>query len=99
MGQPIARQGDMLMGDRGAPPVPIQLDVSSNVLINGKPAAVNGSKGPVHGCPITHSDYVNPTIIATSGTILINRIPSARLGDPCQCGSMVISSSGNVIAG
>lgn len=87
------------MGDRGAPPVPIEYNVSGNVLINGKGAALNGSMGPVHGCPITHSDYVNPTIIATTGTILINGIPAARLGDPCQCGSKVISASGNVTCG
>lgn len=99
MGKPIAKKGDMLKGDRGAPPVPIEFNCSSNVLINGQPAALNGSMGPVHGCPKTHEDYVNPTIIATTTTILINGIPAARLGDPCQCGSEVITASGNVSVG
>lgn len=98
MGSPIAKAGDMLAADHGAPPVPIAYNLSGNVLINGQGAALNGSMGEIHGAPKTHK-YENPVIIATSSKILINGIPAARLGDPCHCGSSVISASGNVSAG
>lgn len=99
MGLPIARQLDTLLGDRGAPEVVIINGTISNVLINGLPCAVDGSKGPVHGHDKTHTDFVQPTIIATSATVLVGGKPIARKNDPCQCGSMVTSGSNNVLAG
>lgn len=99
MGKGVARKDDNLLGDRGAPQVTIVDNVINSVIINGKPCAVDSSSGPVHGHDKTHTDFVKPTIKATSTSVFVGGKPIARKDDPCQCGSKVISASDNVIAG
>ena len=99
MGKQVARFGDELLGDRGAPKVTISLNTAKTVKVNGKLCAINNSKGPIHGHPITHPDFVNPTIIATTSKVIVEGQPIARLNDTCQCGSKVMTASENVIAG
>jgi len=70
----------------------IDAGVSSNVKINGKPAAVatsTASNTPKHELQLQpNQSFPSPppsnsgTITAGSGTVRINRQPAARAGDP-----------------
>lgn len=62
---------------------------SSNVLINGRPAAFLGSMvGP-------HTGHTG-VIIKGNPTVLINGKPAARMGDLTSCGHNVTTGSSNV---
>ena len=63
--------------------------LSTDVLINGRPAAVQGSVAqnmPPHLCPPPASFSKPPTnqgrVLIGSPTVLVNGKPLARLGDP-----------------
>jgi uncharacterized Zn-binding protein involved in type VI secretion len=99
----------------GAVPVPTPhpfsgqlLDgLSSDVLINGRPAAVMGSGaqnqpphlpigGPSFQIPPTNSG----TVIAGSVTVLVNGKPLARLGDQVStCNDPVPAPTSTIVAG
>jgi uncharacterized Zn-binding protein involved in type VI secretion len=97
-GKQVARKDDLLMADNGAPDTPITYATATTVNVNGKPCAINGSQGEVHGHPYTHV-YMKPTIQASSGTVFVEGSPIARINDLCDCGSTVKTASENVIAG
>jgi uncharacterized Zn-binding protein involved in type VI secretion len=103
MGQPAARLGDRIVAvdthliqpTGPVPPVPtpspyvgtIDSNTSTNVIIQGQPAATLGS-GATNTPPHipTGGVFVNPptnmaTIISGSATVTINGRPAARLGD------------------
>lgn len=80
--------------------------LSSNVLINGMPAATVGSTAinqPPH-IPIGGPSFQVPptnqaTITQGSTTVLINGQPAARNGDPAQtCDDIVPAPHGQVVA-
>jgi uncharacterized Zn-binding protein involved in type VI secretion len=50
-----------------------------------------------HSC----GDTVHPvrTISGGSGSVMINGVPAARVGDPISCGDSVGSGSGDVFLG
>lgn len=96
-----------------APPVPVPLPfvgtidsgVSTNVMIQGRPAATVGSGAtnmPPHIPP--GGAFVNPptnqaTIISGSATVLINGKPAARAGDTAiTCNDPAPLPVGNVVA-
>lgn len=72
---------------------------SSNVLINGQPAA---RQGDGVCCALTFAPHPSPgTIVGASGSVLINGQPAAKNGDLTQhvtCGTGIIQGgSTNVI--
>ncbi|HTJ28511.1 MAG TPA: PAAR domain-containing protein [Candidatus Limnocylindria bacterium] len=121
MGQPAAKMGDQVVGadthlvqpPGPTPPVPVPLPfagtinggLSSNVFINGMPAATLGSTAtnlPPHIPP--GGTFVNPptnqaTIISGSPIVMINGKPAARAGDTAiTCNDPAPLPVGTVVA-
>jgi len=121
MGAPAAKLGDQIMAldthiiqpPGPVPPVPTPLPFvgfidggcSSNVFINGRPAATLGSTAtnvPPHIPP--GGAFVNPptnkaTIISGSPTVMINNKPAARMGDTAlTCNDPAPLPVGTVVA-
>ncbi|MBV9407677.1 MAG: PAAR domain-containing protein [Candidatus Eremiobacteraeota bacterium] len=121
MGQPAAKLGDQIMavdthiiqppGPVSPVPVPLPFvgfidgECSSNVFINGLPAATLGSTAtnvPPHIPPA--GAFVNPptnkaTIISGSATVMINNKPAARAGDTAlTCNDPAPLPVGTVVA-
>lgn len=73
---------------------------SSNVLVNGKPAARISDSGTPHGwiCPESNPPH-GVVISGGSGSVFINGMSAARIGDATGCGSMISSGSSNVLMG
>lgn len=95
-----ARLNDTGSGHDCFPETPIT-EGSSDVIINGQPAARQGDTVLLHGCPCPNAPHgVHSRKIAEgSSTVIINGKPAARIGDGINCGGVIISGSGNVIIG
>ena len=83
----------------------IQLDVSSDVMIEGKPAATQGSKAinmPPHipaGGPFQSPPKNQGEVLIGSTTVNINGKPAARMGDMAKtCNDPADLPVGQVIA-
>ncbi len=121
MGNPAAKLGDQVLATDthiivppGPPPVPVphafagSLDggTSSDVLVEGQPAATVGStatNSPPH-VPQGGSFQTPPanrgSIAAGSATVLINGSPAARTGDAATtCNDPADAPVGQVVAG
>lgn len=120
MGQPAAKLGDMIVAvdthleqpPGPVPPIPmvspfvapITTGVSTDVLIEKRPAATLGSGGtsvPPH-IPKVGTFIIPPTnqgtIILGSFTVLINKKPAARMGDTAlTCNDPAPLPVGNVV--
>lgn len=101
MPQPAARQNDPVVGidthlllPPSSPPAPtplpfsgqLMLKLSTDVLINGRPAATQGSVAqnmPPHVPPFPFSKPPTNqgTVVIGSPTVLVNGKPLARMGD------------------
>lgn len=78
----------------------IESDCSSDVFINGQPAATVGSMSSDHspyGPP--HAPHVPNPVKVGSGTVFINGRAAARKDDPFECGHVVASGSPDVDIG
>ncbi len=95
-----ARLNDIGSGHDCFPETPI-IEGSSDVIINGQPAARQGDAVLLHGCPCPNAPHgVHSRKIAEgSSTVLINGKPAVRIGDGINCGGVIASGSGNVIIG
>ncbi|KHT39931.1 S-type Pyocin domain-containing protein [Pectobacterium brasiliense] len=95
-----ARLNDIGSGHDCFPETPI-IEGSSDVIINGQPAARQGDAVLLHGCPCPNTPHgVHSRKIAEgSSTVIINGKPAARIGDGIHCGGVIVSGSGNVIIG
>ncbi|MGI8464474.1 type VI secretion system PAAR protein [Pectobacterium punjabense] len=95
-----ARLNDIGSGHDCFPETPI-IEGSSDVIINGQPAARQGDTVLLHGCPCPNAPHgVHSRKIAEgSSTVIINGKPAARIGDGINCGGVIVSGSGNVIIG
>ncbi|WGL29350.1 S-type pyocin domain-containing protein [Pectobacterium brasiliense] len=95
-----ARLNDIGSGHDCFSETPI-IEGSSDVIINGQPAARQGDAVLLHGCPCPNTPHgVHSRKIAEgSSTVIINGKPAARIGDGINCGGVIISGSGNVIIG
>lgn len=81
------------------PPTTLVSGCSSNVFINGKPAAVVGAEFVAHTCGTQTHPSSARRIVSGSGKVFINGKPAARIGDPIACGDAVGQGSGNVFTG
>jgi uncharacterized Zn-binding protein involved in type VI secretion len=127
MGQPAARQGDMVTGvdihivavpAPPAPPIPTPLPhpfsgpllqvLSTNVLIDGLPAATVGSiamNQPPHLPTPPGVAFIAPPrnqglVQIGSTTVFISGQPAARMGDPVMtCNDPADAPVGSIVAG
>ena len=90
------RQSDYCTGHDDCAPTPL-VTFSPDVFINGRGAGRVGDLYAPHGCIVhpTHQDHIS----AGSGTVKINGIPAARIGDPVILAGSVRDGSGNVTIG
>ena len=90
------RLGDLSTGHDACAPTEL-VTASENVFINGKGAGRLGDRYASHGCPVhpPHQD----TIKEGSGTVFINGLPVARVGDNILIAGSVAVGSENVIVG
>ncbi|MBD1557002.1 phospholipase [Vibrio sp. S9_S30] len=95
-----ARLGDSCAGHGCFPATPIVAG-SSDVFINGKPAARQGDTVLLHACPCPNMPHGihGRSISAGSSTVSINGKPASRVGDAIGCGGSVAAGSGNVFIG
>jgi uncharacterized Zn-binding protein involved in type VI secretion len=122
MGQPAAKEGDQVVAvdthvvlDSSSTPVPLphpfsgQLngELSSDVNIEGKPAAIVGStadNSPVHlpaspGVSFQKPPSNKATVLMGSATVLINGKPAARNGDTATtCNDPADLPAGTIVA-
>lgn len=95
-----ARLGDSCAGHGCFPATPI-IAGSSDVIINGIPAARKGDAVQLHACPCSNTPHGvhGRTISAGSGNVIINGKLAARVGDAIDCGGTIAAGSGDVIIG
>jgi uncharacterized Zn-binding protein involved in type VI secretion len=96
----ISRQGD-LYGPGGV----IGAPVSPNVIVNGRPVALNGARYTAHpccgarGCPPAHCGGSVFSSAAVGARVIVNGSYPIVIGDNGACGHNVKTGSFNVIAG
>ena len=93
----VARLGDMSSGHDACPGVPIVGNVSSDVKVNGKPVALDGSVFAPHGC-LVHLPH-SGVVIAPDRKVLVNGKNIACVGDAESCGGAIVSGSSDVKVG
>ena len=91
----VARKGDKSSGHDACPGVPIVDKVSTDVMINGKPCAIDGSVFAAHGC-LVHPAH-SGVVIAPNRQVLVNGKNIACIGDAESCGGVIVSGSDDVI--
>jgi uncharacterized Zn-binding protein involved in type VI secretion len=82
------------LNDLNNAPAPITGAVSTNVVVNNRPAAMVGSFCPPH--PVNHP---STPIIAGVNTVIVNNKPAAPRGAPYACGHTQAQASIDVIIG
>ncbi len=70
------------------------IEGSSNVFVNGRPAVRKGDAVAGHG----GGAHAAPVMVGSSGTVFVNGIGVCRAGDEASCGDPA-SGSSNVSAG
>lgn len=93
----VARKGDSSSGHDACPGVPIVDKVSSDVKVNGKPCATDGSVFAAHGC-LVHPAH-SGVVVAPSRQVLVNGKNIACVGDAESCGGSIVSGSDDVKVG
>ena len=91
-----ARIGDTCSAHGCFPPTPVTSG-SSNVIINGLPAARVSDSAAPHGCG--NCPPHERSIVAGSASVFINGLPAARVGDAISCGGHIATGSGDVLIG
>ena len=93
----VARKGDKSSGHDACTGVPIVDKVSSDVLINGKPCAIDGSVFAARGC-LVHPAH-SGVVVAPDRQVLVNGKNIACIGDAESCGGVIVSGSSDVKVG
>ena len=93
----VARKGDKSSGHDACHGVPIVDKVSSDVLINGKPCAIDGSVFAAHGC-LVHPAH-SGVVVAPDRQVLVNGKNIACIGDAESCGGTIVTGSSDVKVG
>ena len=93
----VARKGDKSSVHDACPVVPIVDKVSSDVLINGKPCAIDGSVFAAHGC-LVHPAH-SGVVVAPDRQVLVNGKNIACIGDAESCGGTIVTGSSDVKVG
>lgn len=93
----VARKGDSSSGHDLCPGVPIVGNVSSDVKVNGKPCATDGSVFAAHGC-LVHPAH-SGVVVAPDRKVLVNGKNIACVGDAESCGGTIVAGSDDVKVG
>lgn len=93
----VARLGDYSSGHDKCAGVPIVGKCSSDVTINGKPVALDGSVFAEHGC-IAHLPH-SGVVKAQDRGVKINGRNVACVGDAESCGGTIVTGSDDVSVG
>lgn len=95
MGKPASFDTNVCTGHGPFPPRK-NITSSDDVIINGN-GALRQSDGYEPHCvgPSCHPGVV----VGGSGTVLINGLPAARIGDAIDCGSFIAQGSEDVLIG
>ena len=94
----FARVGDQTSGHGPYPPNVLGGPGSSDVLIEGVPAALVGD-GTVTPCIAPNSKDLDGVIMEGSPTASANGKAIARIGDPLSCGCIILGGGNTVGAG
>ena len=93
------------VGDTYGPGGVLTAPVSPNVLVNGRPVALNAVAYTPHpccgakGCPPSHCGGVVPGLQAVGFRVIVNGVPPVLKGDNGTCGHGVRTASRNVKVG
>ena len=93
------------VGDTYGPGGVLTAPVSPNVIVNGRPVALNAVAYTPHpccgkiGCPPSHCGGVVPGIQALGFRVIVNGVPPVLKGDNGTCGHGVRTASQNVKVG
>lgn len=98
MSKPAARVGDKSTGHDCWPPTTL-VSGSSNVMANGVPVALIGSKWKPHTRKCKPKKTHTEVCVSGSSSVYVNGKPMCRVGDKLQHGDTIASGSGNVYAG
>ena len=88
----VARITDKTAGHCFEPHSP-DSGLSSSVFVNGLPVCLVGTHFPTHTCGNSSHDAVQSE---GSGTVFIQGLAVARVGDKQNCGDMIAQGSPNV---
>lgn len=95
MGLPVARHQDICTGHGCWPPRP-NATASRNVFVNSRGAHRQTDMWESHCCGLE----CHPGSTARgSSTVYVNSLQLARIQDPVDCGSAIMTGSHNVYAG
>lgn len=94
MGFPAARKGDKDSG-HGCYSPRVNVQGSSNVIINGKETHRQGDAWVKHCCNGCHGSVTS----GGSGSVFVNGKAAARITDGISCGGVIVTGSSNVFIG
>jgi hypothetical protein len=93
------------VGDTYGPGGVLTAPVSPNVIVNGRPVALNAVAYTPHpccgaiGCPPSHCGGIVPGLQAVGFQVFVNGVPPVILGDNGTCGHGVRTASRNALIG
>ena len=91
MSKLLSFEGSMTSGHDCYPPTPITKG-SSDVYVEGKPAANKGSIVEMHASPSPSPPHPR-SISSGSGSVNINGTPASRIGDDIDCGGKILQGN------
>lgn len=91
----VARVNVDMSSGHDACPGTVIITGSNDVMINGKPCAINGSVFAAHGC-LVHPAH-SGVVVAPDRKVLVNGKNIACIGDAESCGGVIVSGSSDVI--
>lgn len=88
----IATANSICTGHGAFPPRGVSSGTSTGMTVNGVPVLLSG------GVFVSHTDgsSSHTGVVTGSGSISINGVPVAKIGDPISCGSSVATGDSGV---
>lgn len=96
MGKPAARKSDLCTGHGCFPPRP-NVEGSSTVFINSRPAHRKGDSWALHCC--SKKGCHGAITVTGSASVMVNGKPLAKVEDKLNCTSKIMTGSDNVYCG
>lgn len=97
---PLSRlTSDMTTGCGPGSPIPFMMNGTTTVYCNNMLCCVMGCQHGAHGCPDPKAQTPIITLLAGSGTVMLQGKAAGRIGDTASCGECLANGSGNVMVG